>query len=60
MLGEHAATTAVPYSTHRVGQRNRKRIGAITVALKQMKRNTLGRFLADTGHAAQAVDKANK
>jgi len=60
MLGEHTATAAMPYSTDRISQRTGKSARTFTVTLEQMKRNSLGRFLADARHAAQAVDKANK
>jgi hypothetical protein len=60
MLSEHAATTAVPNSTHRIGQRSSKGIRAITITFEQMEGNALGRFLPDARHAAQAIDKANQ
>jgi hypothetical protein len=60
MLGKHAATAAVPYSAHRIGQRSRERISTLTITLKQMESDSLRRFLTNAWHATQAIDQANK
>jgi hypothetical protein len=60
MLGKHAATAAVPYSAHRIGQRGRESVSALTIALKQVEGDSLRRFLANAWHATQAIDQANK
>jgi len=60
MLCEHAAAFAVPYSSNRLGECRGQLAGAVAITLEQVKRNALRGLLPDPGHAAQAVDQANK
>ncbi len=60
VLGKHPASAAVPDSFDRIGQRRRQALGALAIALQQVKRDALRRLLPDAGHAAQAIDQANQ
>jgi hypothetical protein len=50
----------MPNTHNRVGQSDRQAIGTIAIALQQMKRYSLRRFLADARHAAQTVNQSNQ
>jgi hypothetical protein len=50
----------MPDSFSRIRERRSKGGRAITIALKQVKRDPLCRLLAHTGHATQCVDQANE
>jgi hypothetical protein len=60
MFGKHATTTAVSDSFSSLCERSRQRRGSLAVALQQMKRDSLCRFPADTGHASECIDQADK